>query len=329
MTEPRRWRLAASAFNWTPEVIRAERTAADIAVGIVADGLASVIEVEAGQVWRTFPTPTDAEADRLRGLLEPVGGAVSIVGVSIDDWATPRRRRDDDERLAFLLPQLRAAHRLGAAGVRLPIGQAGEPLLRRLQPTLHELDLVLYEELQGQQTPRSQSAAPALDTIARLDDPHVRALVDTSMFMPALPVTYLERLREEGVPGEFVDRLAAQWRDPATADAVLDMLRQEAVPPQAHTLFMDLVVRFGRSEVAELRDMLPLVGAFHLKFWDLADIDGRVSGPIGELGRLLEGSDFTGTLCSEWGGHAWLDADPTDMTRRHLALVRSALGSAY
>ena len=71
--------------------------------------------------------------------------------------------------------------------------------------------------------------------------------------------------------------------------------------------------------------ILPLVGAFHLKFWDLDDADGRVSAPIRDLGAVLAGSDFAGTLCSEWGGHEWLDADAADMTRRHLALARSAL----
>ena len=61
--------------------------------------------------------------------------------------------------------------------------------------------------------------------------------------------------------------------------------------------------------------MLPLVGAFHLKFWDLDDADGRVSRPIRDLGGGARGTGFTGTLCSEWGGHEWLDDDPTDMTR--------------
>ena len=71
---------------------------------------------------------------------------------------------------------------------------------------------------------------------------------------------------------------------------------------------------------------LPLVGAFHLKFWDLDDTDGRVSAPIRDLGALLAPSAFTGTLCSEWGGHEWLvEADAADMTRRHLALARRAL----
>ena len=57
----------------------------------------------------------------------------------------------------------------------------------------------------------------------------------------------------------------------------------------------------------QLRDILPLVGAFHLKFWDLDDTDGRVSSPIRDLGAELTGADFTGTLCSEWGGHEMLD----------------------
>ena len=323
---PAAWTLAASAFNWTPEVIRAEQPAPDIAVGIVTGGVAPVIEVEPGQLWRSFPVPADAEVDALRRELDAAGGTVSIVGASLDDWVGPTQRRSDDERLAFLLPQLHAAHRVGAAGVRLPIGQAGEPLLRRVVPTLHELDLVLFEEIQGQQTPDSPSTATAIDAIAGLDDPRVRVLVDISMLMPALPPTYLEQLAAAGLPGDLLARLTDEWRDPATTGAVVDVLRSGAVPPAIQTMYMNLLVRFGRSDAGVLRHILPLVGAFHLKFWDLDDTDGRVSAPIRDLGALLAPTGFAGTLCSEWGGHEWLlDADAADMTRRHLALARRAL----
>ena len=50
---------------------------------------------------------------------------------------------------------------------------------------------------------------------------------------------------------------------------------------------MNLLVRFGRSPVDVVRGILPLVGAFHLKFWDLDDADGRVSQPLRDLGALL------------------------------------------
>ena len=321
------WTLAASAFNWTPDVIRAERTAPDIAVGIVADGVAPVIELEPGQLWRSFPATTDAEVDALHAGLDAVGGSVSIVGASLDDWISPTQRRTEAERLDFLLPQLRAAHRVGAAGVRLPIGQAGESLLKQLLPVLHDLDLVLFEEIQGQQTPDSPAARTAIETIAGIDDQHVRLLVDISMLMPSLPPSYLDLLRAGGVPETLLQRLATDWRNPATNGAVIDVLRSGSVPPQVHTPFMNLLVRFGRSDAADLRGILPLVGAFHLKFWDLDDTDGRVSQPIRDLGAELAGTDFTGTLCSEWGGHEWLDDDAALTTRAHLALARAALST--
>lgn len=325
ITLPAGWTLAASAFNWTSEVIRAERAACDIAAGIVADGIASVIEVELGQLWRSYPAPTDAEAEALRDALAAAGGRVGIVGASIDDWELPSRRRTDAERLAFLLPQLRAAHRLGAIGVRLPIGQAGPVLLAELLPYLDDLDLVLFEEAQGRQTPSAQAAE--YDAVAAIDDPHVRLLIDISMLMPALPPSYLEQLSRGGVPAELVARLTHEWQDPATLDAVVALLRSGAVPASVHTLYMNMLVRFGRSDVAELREVLPLTGAFHLKFWDLDDTDSRVSAPIRDLGAELAGRDFAGTFTSEWGGLEWLDDDAGVMTRAHLALAREALGA--
>jgi hypothetical protein len=105
---------------------------------------------------------------------------------------------------------------------------------------------------------------------------------------------------------------------------VIALLRSGDVPPAVHTLYMNLLVRFGRSDVSVIRPILSSVGAFHLKFWDLDDTDSRVSAPLHDLSRELA-AGFAGTLCSEWGGHEWLDDDPTEMTRRHLALAGDAL----
>ncbi|AXJ08753.1 restriction endonuclease subunit R [Arthrobacter sp. PM3] len=321
---PDTWTLCASTFNWAPEIISARRTARDVVTGIT-DSVVKTIELEPGLLWRTFPAPQDAEVDGLRDSLAAHGGRVSIVGASLDDFTSPTARRSLQERLDFLAPQLQAARRVGASGVRLPIGQAGAELLALVQPLLHELDLVLYEEIQGQQNPRNPVIAPALDAIAGLADDHVRVLVDISMLMPDLPVTYLEELRRGGVSPELLVRLEKDWRDPATLTAVTAMLRSGEVPRRVHTLFMNLLIRFGRSEAADLQGILPLVGAIHLKFWDLEDDGGRVSQPLRDLGGLLGRNGFTGTLTSEWGGHEWLLDDPTEMTRRHLALAEEAL----
>jgi hypothetical protein len=325
---PPGWRLGASSFNWTPDVIRADRSAHDIVVAVVADGVADLVELEAGQVWRSFPTPAAPEVDRLRADLDAAGGAIGAVGLSIDDWLAPGRRRSEAERFAFLRPQLDAAHRVGAQAVRLPIGQAGPEVRERMLPLLHELDLTLLEEVQGQQTPQSAADAAACESIIELDDPHVRFVVDISILMPSLPPSYLERLAAGGVPDDLVRRLTDEWRAPETHDAVLALLRSGGVPPAVHTLYMNLLIRFGRSELADLEPILPFTSAVHLKFWDLDDEGGRVSGPIRDLAAGLARTGFTGSLTSEWGGHEWLDDDPSDMTGSHLALARAAVASA-
>lgn len=324
---PTAWTLAASAFNWTPQIIEARRGSTEIVTGIAKDDVAKVIEVEPGLLWRTFPAPQDHEVDAFRSQLETEGGEVSIVGCSLDDFTSTTERRTTGQRVEFLVPQLDAAHRVGAYGVRLPIGQAGPELLGLVQPLLHDLDLVLFEEIQGQQDPLNPHVRPALDHIAMLDDPRIRVLVDISMLMPALPVTYLEELARGGVSPVLCSRLESEWKDPATNQAVVAALRSGTVPGRIHTLFMNLLIRFGRSDAADLRDILPLVGAFHLKFWDLEDADRRVSQPIEDLGRLLARQGFTGTLTSEWGGHEWLLDDPSEMTRRHLALAEASLAA--
>lgn len=319
------WALSASAFNWTPEIIRAERDAVDIAAGIVETGIAATIEIEPGQLWRSFPEPTEDDVLAFRERLNLAGGAVTILGGSIDDWTSSGHRRTDEERLAFLTPQLRAAARLGARGVRVPFGQAGPDLLRLLQPVLADLDVVLYEEIQGQQTLDVPANAANLELLGGLGDPRIRVLIDISMLMPSLPPSYLAALRDAGVRGDLVDRLENEWRSPDTRAVVLGALRGGEVPPAVHTLFMNLLVRFGRSTIDDIAPLLPLTEGVHLKFWDLDDTGARVSGPIADIGHALRRTGFTGTLTSEWGGHEWLDDDPASMTVAHLDLARAAL----
>ncbi|ALX66613.1 restriction endonuclease subunit R [Microbacterium sp. XT11] len=323
MSLPDGWELSASAFNLTPEIVRAERTASDLTASLVERGIASAIELELGQMSRDYPEPSLAGLSAFRERLAQHGGRVSIVGVSLDEFVGGRRR-SDAERRAFLEPQLRAAAAAGATGVRLPIGQAGA-LLDGLIPLLEDLDLVLYEEIQGHQTPTDPVAAPAYARVAELDTPHVRLLLDISLLMPALPVTYLDHVERAGLSPVLVRRLRDDWRDPGTHAAVVDELRAGRVPGTMHALFMDLLVRFGRSHVDDLREVLPLIGGIHLKFWDLDDADARISQPIRDVGRALRDVGYRGTLCSEWGGQEWLDDDPWDMTVRHLSLAAGIL----
>ena len=107
---------------------------------------------------------------------------------------------------------------------------------------------------------------------------------------PPSPRATSSACRRGGVPAELIDALRHRWRDPATVGAIVDLLRSGGVPASVHTLYMDMLVRFGRSDATVIADVLPWIGAFHLKFWDLEDSDDRVSGPIRDLAALLAGT---------------------------------------
>ena len=324
---PRPGRSRASAFNWTPEVIRAERPAPDIAVGIVADGVASMIEIEPGQLWRSFPESADAEVDALRpASRRSAGRSASSARASMTGLprgAAAPTMSDSRSCSPSSAPRIG----VGATGVRLPIGQAGEPLLRQLLPTLHELDLVLFEEIQGQQTPDSPGGARAIDDDRR----HRRSAACGCSSTSACSCRRCRRatsseLRAGGVHGALLAAARvrlARPRDRSTRWSTL--LRSGGVPPAVHTMLHEpagALRTIGcrgppRHPPARRRVPSQVLGPRRHRRPGVA--------PIRDLGAELAGTGFTGTLTSEWGGHEWLDDDPATMTRAHLTLARAAL----
>ena len=97
--------------------------------GSSQDGLAREIEAEPGQLWRSFPGRSEADAAAFGARLAAAGGRVSILGASIDDWSPHGTRRTDAERFAFLLPQIELAHQLGAAACACRSARLAAPLL--------------------------------------------------------------------------------------------------------------------------------------------------------------------------------------------------------
>ena len=266
-TLPARLDAGRSSFNWTWDVVQARTSAQDIAEAIPDAVGVNVIELEAGQVFRSFPAPAPREVDALRAAVAAGGGRVSIVGASIDDFVSSSERRTENARLAFLEPQMRAVRRVGAWGFRLPFGQTGRSLLKRLQPLLHELDLTLYEEIQVSTASPTPASTPSASS---------RTTASDSLSIPACSCPPCRRPTSTTASGGDIHRPgrpAGESGSTRNAYRGAGTLRSGVVPPPVHTLYMNLSSASVRSEVADLQDVMDLVGGFHLKFWDLDDSD--------------------------------------------------------
>jgi hypothetical protein len=314
-------------FSFTGTLLEA-RQRPDQVLGAVLDaGLCRRIEIDAPQHFRSYPAFDDAaELDRTREVLERYSARLTVLGCYHDASPAPGVFRDHTESVDLLERQIRAARRLGAWGVRLGLGYAPEPVLTALVPVLEETGMIWVEEVQGPCRPDGEQLHRRLELVERLATDRVRFLLDLSLCMPALPTSYVAALQRADAPPALIDRLLEAW-NAADHAAVSALLRPELdrADSALASLYVTPLTRFGCTTVADWRWFLPNVAAVHLKYWDLDDAAGAVSTPIRELRAALADAGFTGTFCSEWGGHEWMpDADPIAMTLGHRRLFDTA-----
>ncbi|WP_395400113.1 hypothetical protein ACHMXB_16685 [Arthrobacter sp. UC242_113] len=320
---------AFTMFSLTTELLRAERSPDELLRSAVEAGLCTAIEADAPQHFRGYPwaggqpdAQALAERCEFRALAEALGIRLTLLGIYNDSALRRDRVMTPQESVDYIDGQLAAASAMGFEGARIAFGLAPEILAPLAERAEHH-GVLLLQEVQGGIRPDGESFQRQLAAIDRIGSRQLGFVFDLSACMPALPVSYLEALRQEGVPRCAVDYLEAEWHGstPQSLKAGLDAALGDAQLTGAARARLSMVFgRFGNTTVAEWREFLPLVRGVHLKYWDLEDRDGRVSGPIGELRRELAAAGYAGAVTSEWGGHEWLDIDPIGMARGHRRL---------
>jgi sugar phosphate isomerase/epimerase len=318
---------AVTLFSFTNTLLEARQSPDEVLAAALDAGLSRRIEIDAPQHFRSFPRMDAGDLDKTRAVLERYDTSMTVLGCYLDYAVAPGVLLPHDECVDQLERQIRAAQRLGAWGVRVGLGLVPEPVLTALVPTLEAAGIVWVEEVQGSWRPDAEGLHRRLDLVTRLASEHVRFLFDLSLCMPALPTSYIEALRRHGAAPALVDRLEDAWQgaDPQEISALLSPAVAAAQSPPLASLFVTALTRFGRTTVADWRWFVPHVAAVHLKYWDLDDRNGVISTPMRDLRTALADIGFTGTFCSEWGGHEWMSGvDPVAMTAGHRRLFESA-----
>ncbi|MFD1715420.1 hypothetical protein ACFSBZ_13170 [Amnibacterium flavum] len=320
---------ATTLYSFTNELMEGAASPDELIQEIVSSGLATAIEVDAAQHFASFPAIDEDEAARTRDAIQRVGATPTMLGIYADIRIDSRGRRDQEELRMFVLRQLEAAATVGFFGARVGLGALSADFISSLIPDLERLDVKLLEEVQGGARPDSPAIDRHRELRARYDTESIGFVFDSSLVMAAFPVTWRDSLIASGATEELLSAADDLWRgrrpDAWTRlQALAEPLR--LAPPALRRLEMPFR-RFGCSQVAEWEDFLADTTSVHLKYWDLVDDDDRVSGPTREIRSALEATGYSGFVCSEWGGHDWLEADTHSafaMTRGHRDLFEAA-----
>lgn len=304
-------KLATSTFSYVDEWLQGELVLSSLLERVARAGAPRGVEVIGHQLWRAYPHLERDEILAFRGLLEDLELEPAAISAYVDLFRHVNRRLTTQEALDELIDQIATASALGFPVARL---HAGVPfdVLERAVSRAERAGVILATEIQGDQHPDEPAVAGLLELLGRTDSPALGLVLDFSVSMRCLPTTFVAAVVAAGLPRDALDEATRLWSAGASMRDVLRVFDDVRAAPFALDLVHSGFVRFGRQDPTAWIPHVPRIVHVHAKLWELDAIGCDPTVRDAELIDVLRAGRYDGFVCSEWGGHAWLDRSDVD-----------------
>lgn len=294
-------------------------------------GVGPYVEVIGFQSFRGFPDIGDEAAEGFRAKMDELGLIPSCLGINADQEIRRGQIAGTEAMIAYHEPQMRVAAKLGFPVVRYQYG-AGPEVIRGLAPLAEELGLKLGLELHAPQHANHPDVIAYREMYEQVNSPALGWIPDFSATARAVPASYLDSLRERGIPESVIAQALEYWH--ADGDTALRMaaFREKAEQCGFTQLeygpLMLIFPMFGRADPNSWTELMDKVVHIHGKFFGF-DADGREEAIDYEtILPLFKQGGFNGTMSSEWEGHLYSTENAFDLVERHQAMARAILEAA-
>lgn len=323
-------KLGTTLFSFTNEYHARTCSFEQLLARVAEQGLGPGLEIVGFQSIRGFPAVSDGFAERFRELMALHQLEPSCLAVNADAAIRRGSMMSVDQAVAYHVPQLEAAAKLGFPVVRLQFMLQPEAV-RRLVPLAEKLGLKMGPEIHAPLTVQSPPVLAFRELFAQIDSPCLGFIPDFGSSAVTLPATYLENLRSQGIPEHLLQIALDVWHTKRDAAWKREEFARRVAPHQADpTVISALSVMFAilsSQEVEAWSEIMPQVIHIHGKFYDF-DADGNeTSIPYPQLLPLFVNAGYQGYMSSEWEGSLYSRADAFEMVRKHQALARRILAT--
>lgn len=323
-------KLGSTLFSFTNEFHSREYSFEQLLAEIARRNLGPGLEVIGFQSIRGFPEVSDAFAERFRELVAQHGLQPSCLGANADVMLHRGQTMSIEEQVAYHEPQIRAAGKLGFPTVRCQFASPPE-VLRRLVPLAEKLGVKLGPEIHA---PLGVNSPPVLayrEMYAKVNSPCLGFVPDFGSTARTIPESYLDTLREKGIPERLIQLSLEIWRLPLDAPAkraeLGKRLEGEKLDPTVESALGVMYNIMSPNDPRSWLEIMPQVVHVHGKFYDFDAAGNESSIDYATLvGVLVEGG-YQGYMSSEWEGHMYSQADAFEMVSRHHALCRKVLAA--
>jgi len=278
----------------------------------MAGQLGGGVEIVGPSHQRGFPYLTDEFESIFRSAVDRHGLTPTSYGSYADPFQLPDRNLSEDELVEYTIPQLQGAARLGFPIVRLQHYTA--EVIDRLLPWADKLDVILGWELHVPMMLKSAKTQQLLALIEKFDSPRLGIIPDAGIFARSVSQDHIQAGRQIGMKEETIQAALTAWEQDKELEEGLELIGSPDPESSVTTWAGMLWDTFGRSDPAELADVIDHVVHVHGKFFNI--VDGEEPDlRYRELVASLMRNGYTGWISSEYEGSGIAGAAGTAMSK--------------
>lgn len=324
--------VGVTLYSFTNVWLNRKADLPDLLAEVARRGMGPNIEIIGFQSFKEFPDVSDDYAARFRDMIAETGLNAVSCAINSDRFLKPGQQPIDDATLVeYHKRQLRSAKKMGFDLVRYQFALPVE-LLPEIAPYAEELDIRMGVEVHAPMWAGHPAVQAYGEMYERLNTPYLGWIPDFGGTASRIPESMLDAARAVGAKESLLDRLKEVWLEPGMSHEKAGRLREWALAEgheprhiQAACLAFFILSHNDPKSWAGLVDRTIHI---HGKFYGVG-ADGREEAiDYDTILPLFRDGGFTGTMVSEWEGHAYMGDDGYDQVEAHQAMCRRIFAGA-
>ncbi len=319
--------VGVTLYSFTNEFLTRQFDLGTLLEEVAKRQLGPNIEIIGFQNFKEFPDVSDAFAGWFKDKVAEVGLNPVSCAINSDRFLKPGQQPiEDDILVEYHKRQLRSAKKMGFSLVRyqfaLPVH-----LLPEIAPYAEELDIRMGVEVHAPMWAGHPAVQAYGEMYEKLNTPYLGWIPDFGGTASRIPESMLNAARAVGAQESLLDKLKEVWLEDGMSHEKAGRLREWAMPLghqpahiQAACLAFFILSNHDPKSWAALVDRTIHI---HGKFYGVDDNGVEEAIDYATILPLFKDGGFTGTMVSEWEGHAYDTRDAFEQVRRHQAMSRA------
>lgn len=323
--------IGVTLYSFTNEWLTRQFELDTLLREVAKRGLGPNIEIIGFQSFKEFPDVSDDFAARFKDLIAETGLNPVSCAINSDRFLKPGQQPIDDAALVeYHKRQLRSAKKMGFKLVRyqfaLPVH-----LLPEIAPYAEELDIVMGVEVHAPMWAGHPAVQAYGEMYEKLNTPVLGWIPDFGGTASRIPESMLDAARKAGANESLLDKLKEVWLEQGMSHEKAGRLREWALAnghAPAHIQAASLAFFIlSNNDPKSWADLVDRTVHIHGKFYGVSEDLVEEAIDYATILPLFRDGGFTGTMVSEWEGHAYDTRDAFLQVERHQAMSRKILAS--